>query len=492
MADVADALRLLRQASAKTELESILNHLYVSGPLAALSRDGRQILAKRASQDTLSVLEMQVLKTAADLFAPSEARIGLDGVLNALKSGKAISAPGSSEIPVRQNEIAWIAVASLANVCQAHDEAALFLLSETVKHVEEDVDRTMSRALSQLEWELVSTKVQGRWLDFITNYSEQTRGIAEVMHARFGMSVPEPDASPGIHSLVYALNNVIHGGTVDDDLVENALPQIVDSLHDIRRRAASGAYTFGGVDYGDIAVALIVNCTADQLWQPLADFLLDFRVLQEDRKGAFERLARSNLVVPDEIAARFRENAVRLVSAPGPSMSDEPTLPFPPAVRFLGAYRLIDEAELYFALAGLAGSSNVKSRREAAVTLATLARHSSHEYLLPLALPLTGDSDSDVRANAARSLTLLSRSGGVLATVAMKRLEEVLDDDGVLTPVLALKALKDQPLILPPAFRAKLVSLGRDHPSRLVRQEAIKLTSRAEGTSEILPSSGDA
>ena len=95
--------------------------------------------------------------------------------------------------------------------------------------------------------------------------------------------------------------------------------------------------------------------------------------------------------------------------------------------------------------------------------------------VLALALPLARDDDVEVRANAGRALAVLARPEEPLAAAALRRLTELLGEDGLLAPLLVLRALADVPDDLPAAVRRQIEELAAQHPSRSVRTEAGRL-----------------
>jgi hypothetical protein len=477
-AEMADALRLLRHAAAKNELDLALRRLRAGGPLSVLSRDARQVLRTRTAPELLRRVELQVLGAAAELLAPPEARVALDAIRATLAAGGPRDLPGWSELPVLRKEVAWVAAAALGNACGAASEVANLLLDEAEKHRQEDelVDRGLRRALAEVEWGDVQPDVREAWTTFLRTRGADLSGTAEVLSIQIGSQAFAPVPLSAMDSLARRLNAALGGEPLDPALGREGIPMVREALKKIRSEAAKGTYSISGISPADVAAGLILMAGAQELWPELTDFLLDSHVHREDRTPAFERLARADLSLPTDVIARFHARAQELLLATSSSRLFEPSLvPYPSALRFLGAHRLLDEADTYDAVATLSGAVSTAARYEAAVTVAVLAATSPRSHLLALVLPLSRDHDVDVRANAGRALAALAQPEEPLGAVAVRRLAELLAEDGLLAPLLVLRALADAPGGLPALVRRQVEELAAQHPSRSVRTEASRL-----------------
>jgi hypothetical protein len=475
--DVPDALRLLRHAAARNELDLALRRLRAAGPLSALSHDARQILRTRTAPELLRTVELRVLRVAAELLAPAEARVALDAIRATLAEGGPPDLPGHSELLVLRKEAAWVTAAALGNACGATGEVAALLLDEAANEQEHDqlLDRALRRATAEVEWAEVPRNVQEAWLELLDTHAARLPSTAELVATRLGRPAPAGISSSAMDGLVVGLNAALGGGPIDPELARDGVPLVREELARIRSDAAQGAYSLGGVSVAEVAAGLVLVVGADELWPDLADFLLDPAVQREDRTRPFERLARAELSLPEWVAVRFREHAQQLLTNPGPEELFEAQLvPYPAALRFLGGHRLIADAEAYDAIAILAGAGS-ESRREAAVAVSLLAARAPRGDLLALALPLARDDDVEVRANAAPALALLSQLEEALGAVAHRRLSELLLEDGLLVPLQVLRALANVPGDLPEAVRRQVEGLADQHPARSVRVEARRL-----------------
>lgn len=145
----------------------------------------------------------------------------------------------------------------------------------------------------------------------------------------------------------------------------------------------------------------------------------------------------------------------------------------------------VNDADAYDATATLAAGASGTPRREAAVTLAALAAVRPRSELLALALSLSRDDDVEVRAHAGRALAVLAQPEEPLEPVAQRRLADLLAEDGLLAPLLVLRALIGVPGGLQPVeVRNRVAGLAEQHPSRLIRKEATRLLAEQEPPTE--------
>ena len=478
--DAADALRLLRQGVARSELDLTLRRFRSDGPLSALSSDARQILRMRRTPELLRTVEMKVLSATADLFTVSEARDGLDSVLEVLTADGPFDLPGSWELALMRSKVAWETAAALGRACAADAEVAELLLSEAAAVPEGDqlLDSALHLAVRTITWERVPERVQAAWLAFLDSHAEMLPGALDIFLKATRGTIHAPAMAAGLDALIRRLNAVLQGGSRDPSLGVDGVEPIRVSLAQIRASALEGSYSFPAGTTADVAAGLVLAAGADQLWPDLTDFLLDARVQRSDRSPAFERLARSTGQLPPAVAESFRERAEQLVTEPGPDNPfDSQIVPYPAALRFVSVHSLVGGEFTSVSLTRLAGSMNKNARQEAAVTLASLAGLTSAPKgeLLVLALTLSQDGDVDVRAAAGRALAVLCNSEDPLAPLARHRLSELLDEDGLLAPLLVLRGLLEVLGDIPGTLTRQVMTLAIQHPSASVRLEAVRL-----------------
>jgi len=474
-----DAVRLLRHAASKTDLDLTLRWLRAGGPLRALSSDARRVLQMRRRPERLRTVELRVLQAAADLLTPSEADLGLQAIMTSLEAGGPPDLPGQSELHTLRLETAWRAAVSLANTSGRTNDVLQMLFNEvrSVGSNDDLRDRALARALADVEWNDVDAEVRQRWMDWLSLDSEILPTTVGVLSSRLGSATTFRRVHPlALDTIAVHINAAMRGARLDRMLVQEALALVRKSLSDIRRSAARGAYSGGGISPADLAAGLILYADAQELWIDLADFLTDPSVQRDDSSPAFERLAQENVNIPSDAKERFQVAAFALLESRIQFL--EPALvPYPAALRFLGTYGLIDEGQSFDSTAQLAGMEDREARQEAAKTVAALSRTISSSWLLAFAIQLSHDADVEVRAHAGRALARIGGSSASLAKLSSSRLAALLREDGLLVPVLLLRGLAEmaESVALPHDVLPQIELMSEDHPSRAVRRQASRL-----------------
>jgi hypothetical protein len=479
----ADALRLLRHAGASKELSHALRRIRAAGPLAALAKDARQVLGRRLGTTSLRTVEIEVLAAASELLTKPEARRAIGAIEAALDSESGpVGIIGEWKLPVLQREVAWKALAAMAGPAQSEDRVARTLLKE-LEQLARDVelgDRGLRAAVLRLDWKQVAPETKHGWNRTLEGRRREFPATFEGM-ASFAEEAPVfPDEADPLERLASWVNAEIRGQRQDADphLDEEVVRR---AMATVREHAAMGRFSFGGANAADIAAALVSTGHGVGLWTDLAEFLMDSRVARDDRTPALDRLAFSRTAIPPEAALLIRQKANDALhaasSTPRMSMENE-LVPYPAALRFLSVCGFIDVGETYGYIAQLAGSGDRAARREAARTVALLALHAPREDLLSLVLPLSHDNDASVRAQVAVALAHLAATSDALAAVADGRMLQLLGEDGVEIPLMAIRALRDASIPLSEKLVAQLEWARDSHPSRSVRMAAAEAVPR--------------
>lgn len=476
----ADAIRLLRHAGAKDELDLALRRLRLSGPLSPLSQDARQVLRSRTKPSLLRTVELRVLAMSADILAPSEALAGLNAVRASLDAGGPPDLPMHWQLEILRKEAAWVAAASLGRVGSASMEAAELILEQALHSSLDDqmTDGSLRRAVSELEWPDVAPAAQRRWKRFVDGRGQGLKATREVVYSRLGEALPDADSDSPLDASINALNALLRGFSgADHDRLRAGVPDVREALSRIRRDAADNSWAMGGIDPADVAAGLLLNGLGEELWEDLGAFLLDPKVQRIDRAVALERLSRCGEALPEPFLSLFRDNPDQLLMEIGPDspFGEAVIRPWPEALRFLASHHVLDRGDIFDAIAMLAGRADAGARREAAFTVGLLASGEADSDLLVIALTLAADHDAVVKANAGRALASLAQGQQPLARVARRRLSELLDEDGLLAPRLVLRGLTETSTPLDPGIRRQIASMAENHPSWAVRNEARKL-----------------
>jgi hypothetical protein len=469
-----DVLRLLRHAGASRELDMALRSMREAGPLEALSKDARQILSRRTQLNQLRTVELSVLAAAAELLSPAEARPALERVLEMLHSGGPPDLPEQRQIQPIRLESAWVAAVALAHASGQSTHVAQALLAEVkaVNAGDELVDRALARAVASLHWTDVGGEIIASWRRWVEDSDTLTPITREVLTSQLDPDEPfEVSEAPDLPETARALNAIIRDLPVDMSSLANSIEPVRENLLQIRRSAANGLFNMGGMSAADVATGLVIYGGQTSLWPSLADFLTDSQVARDDRTPALERLSRDATELPEDIRQRFSGRSETLLHSDDKVFSNAID-PFPAALRFLGMFDCISEQEAFDLTAGLAGSSRLEKRREAGRTLAIWSRRLTTSWLSALAIQLSHDDDVQVCAHAAQVLARLAVSQNAFQGQALKRLLELLDHDGLVIPLLALRQLRELQPPLPPAIINAATSLRENHPSLDVRISA--------------------
>lgn len=478
-ADAADALRLLRHATAKDELAFVLRNIVDAGPVSALAADARQILRKRLNPDLLRIVELQVLEAAADLMTSEEARQGLDAVRAVLDAGGPPDLPGKWQLKILRRSVAWAAAAALSNVCGATSEIADLLLAEArnSSHEESQIfDAELRRAVSLMDWDQVTAAERQLWIAEGPRLADRLPSTMSLVLARAGLPGEPAESASWLERLAVDLNNVMHQHRPVAPVPEREVASLREEMFRIRSDAASGQFSIGGLSVADVAAAAAIVAGATDLWPDLIEFLLDGRVSREDRNQAFDRLARTEITLPKDTAHTFAQGIRRAIATvPAVDYATAP-VPYPAALRFGAAHGLLEEMEVCDYTARLLGSADAVSRIEGIRTVALLANKGLFEGLVAMVLPSIQDENVEVRAMAAVALVQSARHDGPMRSLVLGRISEMLDSDGTLLPKAVLNAIAEVPNLIHPDswLYDRLVPL-LDHPAYSIRRRAIEL-----------------
>jgi hypothetical protein len=483
---LSDALRLLRHAGASKELGLALRWLRTGGPLEALSRDARLVIRFCLTPGRLRTVELQVLEAAAELLAPYESELAIDAILAALQDGPPSDLPNHQHIETIRYEAAWKALAALAESAADADRVATYLreiAEKLLDHPEELRDRAIASAIRRLNWSVVTSDAREPWVSWFVRVSRidshAVTASRSAISGILGLRQPEfaTETPAELERITAALNS--HYRRPESELPSvlrsaEAIGFVVSSLAEISERASRGSHSFGGISPAEVAAGIIDVSGEPALWGPLTEFLIDPRVARDDKSASFERLARSIQPVPETQQRQFAVAARDILESRSMSVFDSEIDPYPAALRFLSSRGIIPTDYALSCIAQLGGSSNPRSREEAATTLALLStgETSRPQWCLPLAIQLSYDDDVEVRARAARVLSAFTQPDNGSGT-ATSRLMALLTEDGLSLPVQILGGLEIADTArMSEELRETVSSLAVSHPSRAIRARA--------------------
>ena len=194
-----------------------------------------------------------------------------------------------------------------------------------------------------------------------------------------------------------------------------------------------------------------------------------------DEEDALDRLSTKPELVPDGVRQSSTLGATTLFATRAfPSPFEPPEIdPFPAAVRALAALRLASTDELLSALAILAAGPTA-SKLQAARTLSTITAVSEHtpEWAVAIALQLSSDTNANVRAETGRTLAVALQHTQFAQTLVQSRLLGLLEEDGILVPLLVLQGLTSDVDLTPGAIYDRVAQMAHEHPVFGVRVQA--------------------
>lgn len=432
-----EALRLLRLANSKQALQSALKRVRQEGPSEALRVEAGAILRRGADSTVVSSSDLLVLDYASDFLSsqelqesieialkhPSTETLTLGGTAPAIDTAwKTIARllPGSNE----DNRIAGLAL-------EATDSAAVY----------EPMVRTLARVVHEIVWEDVSSEVIARWKEWCAK-SELPLLRDAVLRAMdedvvYGSPVSMLDAA------LLADDGI---GNRPESHLSAATNVIVDSITEDIKRAAAGGYSIGGVDSGDVAVAFALKFGIDEVWDAVVRMLLDARLDAAKKDSALERIARNSSRVPmgvkEKLAAAWSnvEESDRARTLVGGLR-----LPwYPQALRAGSALKIVAPNDFLMRVMEL-GAAGEPGRVEAAKTIGFGREIIELAWAQSLLLQFSFDASADVRAEAAASLVMTLEANSNLTPLAVERLENLRQGDGVRIPVRILSVLRSMP-----------------------------------------------
>lgn len=478
-----DTLRLLRHADDTKTLDLVLRATRADGPLTSLRDDARQIIEQR-SAETLRIPELAVLSAAAHLLRERDASRALHSVLGAIEVG--VAQTSHREIWALRAERAWRAAASLAPIARGASRVAQGLLNATEAASQDDelLVRGLARAASDLEWDLVNAATRSRWIKALHGRTI----AAEVAEAvALGLHVDEVVDTTLNVQVVRALNAaIVDGSPIPEAIAAAGEAAARAEMRSIAAQADRGVFSVGaGPSPADIAAGLIAFAGRATLWRPLVSFLINPRVPSREKTACFDRLARDVGQIPPTVRQRMQSAAEALLRPESVfDVFGMETDAGASALRFLAAHSILGRDRVVTELGRMMAAAKPSVRAAAAETARLLWRRGDHsEWTFAIGYSLSFDSAAVVRAQAGRLLSNAAVVESQFRSLATGRCLELLDEDGLVVPLLVLRGFLDDPAPrLPEQARAAIEAACGEHPARGVRLQAERVLSEVGGT----------
>ncbi|WP_156618422.1 hypothetical protein [Mycobacterium sp. 852013-51886_SCH5428379] len=487
----ADCLRLLRYGRHSDHLMLALDRVRLGGPLAALSADARQVIARRLTPGHVRSSDLSVLRAAADLLSEPEAARALSAVLGLIDAGSPTNDPGRWSAHFARLERSWLTVASLANAAGETDETVRKLLSDVRQastdlngeNYDQSVDLAYAKAFQSIEvgddWR--ESEGGADWAAWIEDADLWTY-TRDVARQKLGVQfVAEGQTVSNVTGAGEVIGDALSGHRVPPEQLNAAADIVVAEIIDLQLANQKGRFPGGGLDPAQLAVDLI-RLGITRVWAPFLAFLLDPRVSRKYKTRAIDRVLTSGIELPAEHTDTVVEGLDSLLTARDAMPVEADSIrPYPAGVRLAGSWQLVQEPELMGMLTSLAGMNSTRARIEAAKCLSMLAARADYLWLTPLALQSSYQQNAEMQGYAANALALLSNPVSAGSEPCVLRLIDLIHSDGMIAPLLAIRGLANGSLRVDPRLVSAVEHVSGAHPSRRVRDEAGELISRLRG-----------
>lgn len=485
---IGDALQLLRHSANPKSYRRALEYVRANGPLAALQAEGELVIEKRLLQGYyLSESDLRCVSASGQLLDHATASKAFGRLLDDRNSRMPRSFRGYQHPGVRL-ELVLDAALVLASVSDQSGDLALYLLTQLPGEDDALVERALVTTIARIDWSKVEGEARSGWLRWLERHREEPGDLVRAVASALKLDLAEASRPlANITAVAAAVDAVLLDGAVlSGEAAEQALEITVGALERVRQQASAGMFEGGGISDADVAVGLAIHANVLEIWPAVIDLLLDPAVSRVDKAPALRRMAMNPSRVPSE--ARFKLSAgmpVLIHQGGGDSFFSNSSMdPFPEALAAAAALESLPDDELMLNFCRLTGSQKAAERIEGARWLLVVARQP--EGLLPswvtaLALQSSLDVDANVRAYAGRALgSLVTKSTDSTRGVLIERIILLLDQDGIIAPLLVLKALSEDDVYVPEPLLPKIAEIADSHPAFGVRLQARVVLDRVE------------
>lgn len=477
-----DGLRLFRLAGADAELRLLVNDLTFAGPMSALLADGRRIESTRTSDHSLRTGEMIVLAAASEVMAPAEAYKLLTRVLSVIRRGGPTTAPLHWHADFSKDEDAWIAAAALAGAAGTAGEIARDLLEYATPERlgDEAFDLVIAKIVRRIEWADVDNDLRELWLALPTTLTPdgRTTRTAAAIRSALTVSTELPvGVDVSLNDLAESINHYLRTETpLPDHIRQSATRAALSGLEQAAKEAAAGTFAARTVQPAEIIAVLLSQSPDEDAWAGLLDFLANPLVARRAKSRAFDVLVSEQPFLSTELASRYTDRFASLVTETDRWAFGDPygDAVFVEALGFAYAYAFLtpEIAAEHFRV--LTSSPDAERRRHSGRYLSLLASMSLQDWMSPMIFALSGDSDPKVRFAVTRALGEICQRQDVIGDMAIERLSELLQGEGIYVPLNTLSQLGPAVLRAPQIDRI-VRQLRNESQSWRIRKRAAEL-----------------
>lgn len=480
--EVREGLRLLRHAGQSKELRKACALVYEQGPLSVLRDEALRVAERRSQAHLVREVEAIVLQYGAPLLGPAAA----GSVAEILLEGRHVVPPQQGLNWQRLStrlEIIWKAIRPLSGVSGLDLHCIEIMLGDILSSDDSGLDHTYSGLLTTWDesaWRtpelqalvasVAETIDSERWPD-------TSKALAEIARRSSETPVPPKQAPP---------TNLVEVASVVDDAIlgirdvspaeqDAAITLLEADLRQTRESAAVQSYSGRGVTPAELAVAFSLVTGRPDLWKSVLDTILDPLVQRDDKSRALERMTRSADRLPDTVTARLKMSASDLLASSVAMF--ESIDPYPEAIRVLAVVGALTAEEALELTADLVGQRTPEATAAGAITLTTLVRAEIEpQTVMPIVVWLSREPAVRTRAYAAQALAM-SAARGRASDLVIRRLRELLQEDGTFVSRAILVELESATAHLPSDVRTMISSISASHPSAQVRSLAARVAS---------------
>lgn len=471
------ALQLLRFSGHTKSLTGVAAWLVKFGPIEALRIDATDVLRSIENRGFPSSLEVKYIATIAAVLDRTIARSLFAGLLGELRG------------PRRESTHIWggltpavpdliEALGQLGPPSGLQDQLKdVIRLGLSLTEVDtEDVDRAIARTLRSLrEFDSSIAEATLHELRSAPGHQIVRDALVSVLPQAASKTTENTENESELDAAVHYINSVIRGWRKPAAEVSARFTEPLSrAIHEIQKDAARGAYSFGGIEPIDVAVAFAVEGLAPSLWRDIVNSLADPRVSRDDKTSALQRLSRSRSRIPDRAWDGLHDNIHSILASRQTGLGHQ-TKSYGPGIQLAAGLGLVPHDELIAMISPLLAAREPATRAGGLECLQPLIdRNDPHiaAWVVQAAMHASFDVDPNVQTTASRLLVSSYENAARSQDLVVNRLNGLLNSDGSWLVRHVLKELEDASArVLRTRLSTRLAALAK-HPDWRVRRRA--------------------
>lgn len=496
MARVADepselllnALRLLRQADARDDLNRLVSELRMRGPLSALRDAAVRILESDELLSRPGPCSLLIIDAAGDLLNTEYKRRGVHVALR-------FSERGNSAQRTRSRTVGWKLVEQGLKVVRSclpgsglddiAAERCIELAGSADVYESQFALSALVRLAELITWPMVRPEVKESWIRYVESIAE-VRDVSNQSVLKLS-SILEIDVKQGQLSRLTGLQRaaaLINGwyeAGPSPDLLEEIASDCALAMRRVRDDARRGSMRLGGYSATALSAHLVIKYGLDQLWPEIVMTLTHPNVSSREKIDTLEVFASSGSLIPERYRSELSEQNGRTRDRASELFFGESLELIDVAWRkFDLSQRLVDPRDVQLTLARHATASDDQVRVATVGALRAVSRIApTDQWPVILLIQLTDDTDSWVQHAAARCLADISMTPAAeQMPIVREKVRELFKRDGVGAVLGCLYGVADpQPHAGKRAGWARAIvrEISETHLSAVVRRAATRV-----------------